>query len=269
MENEEEKIVHFELNYLDGVSVTHGYNISNAFPLHFHSTYNLGIIELGQREFNYRGRETILKQNDIFIIQPFEPHSCKSIKNSSHSYKILSLNLDTHYYFPQLIIHRPELLSTIREFHAIAEYEKTSSKVKKLYNEIVTQLKTYSHESASANLNKEISLKIRLTKQFIEDNCHRNISLKRMAHIACLSEFHFNRYFHKCYGLSPYAYYLVCKMKKSQKILLEQKSVIITTYDIGFFDQSHFIKLFKKHIGVTPGKYLKDNKDDNLYEGHA
>jgi AraC-like DNA-binding protein len=50
-------------------------------------------------------------------------------------------------------------------------------------------------------------------------------------------------------------------MKKTQKTILKQRSVIETTYDIGFFDQSHFTKLFKKHIGVTPGKYLRDNKE--------
>jgi len=261
MTREQEKIIHFELPSLQGVSVTHGYNISNAFPVHFHSTYSLGIIERGKRDFRYRGRKTVLKKNDIFIVQPFEPHSCTSFKKSSHSYKILSFNLEPHYYFLQFIIDRPDLLRTIREFHAVAEYEKTSSHVVRLMDEIIAQLKALSLQSPSVIFNKEISSKIRLTKQFIEDNCHRDISLKKMSRIACLSEFHFNRYFHTCYGLSPYAYYLVCKMKKTQKTILKQRSVIETTYDIGFFDQSHFTKLFKKHIGVTPGKYLRDNKE--------
>ena len=260
MKQEIEKIIHFELQNLPGISITHGYNISNAFPVHFHSTYNLGVIELGKREFTYRWQKTILKKNDIFIIQPFEPHCCKSVHHSFHSYKILSFNLDTYCYFPQLIIDRPDLLSTIREFHAKAEYERMSANVKMLLDEIINQLKTLSLESAPMNFNKEISSKIRLTKQFIEANCNRDISLREMSRIACLSEFHFNRCFHKCYGLSPYAYYLICKMKKSQKALMKQKSVIETTYDIDLFDQSHFIKLFKKHIGVTPGKYLRDNK---------
>ena len=43
---------------------------------------------------------------------------------------------------------------------------------------------------------------------------------------------------------------------------MRQKSVTSTAFDIGFFDQSHFTRLFKKHIGVTPGKYLRDN-DEN------
>jgi hypothetical protein len=44
-----------ELSCRKGVSITHGYNISNSFPAHFHATYTLSIIELGECEFTYRG----------------------------------------------------------------------------------------------------------------------------------------------------------------------------------------------------------------------
>jgi len=260
MINEQEKIVNFNIDFIKGVTVTHGYNILNAFPVHFHSSYNLGIIELGEREFAYRGTRTILKKNDIFIIQPFEPHKCKSINNSCHSYKIISFNLNNYYYFPELIIHQADLLCKIRKFHTLVKSEKSSSKLSGIFIEIINQLHSYSTNNKSDILDKNITSKLNFAKHYIEKNCHLEISLKQMSDFACLSEFHFNRYFHKCYGLSPYAYYLVCKMKKAQKVLVKQKSIINTTYNMGLFDQSHFTKLFKKHIGVTPGKYLRDNK---------
>ncbi len=259
MKNEQEKIIHFELDHLNGVSVTHGYHISNAFPVHFHSSYNLGIIEQGERVSAYRGGTTVLRENDLFIIQPFEPHSCRSIGDSVHCYKIISFNLDTYCYFPELKIDCPQLVDSVKKFHVLAEYEKSSEKLICLFNEIVGQLKSFSFAGSRTIINEDISLRIQLAKHFIEDNCSRNIQVQEMADIACLSEFHFERFFHKCYGLSPYAYYLVCKMRKSQKLLTMQRSVIDTTYDIGFFDQSHFTRLFKKYVGVTPGRYLRDN----------
>ncbi|MBN1186280.1 MAG: AraC family transcriptional regulator [Bacteroidales bacterium] len=261
MKSEHGKIIHFKLKNIKGVSVTQGYNISNVFPVHFHSSYILGVIELGEREFTYRGETSILKPDDIFIVQPFEPHSGKSVDNSDHSYKVISLNLNASYYFPKLVLHQTDLGNKIKEFHALAEYEHSSIQLISLYDEIILQLRKFSVENYTACIDENTSSKISLAKQFIENNCMRDISLKEISSVACLSEFHFNRIFHRCYGLSPYAYYIVCKMKKSQKVILEQKSVIETTYDIGFFDQSHFTKLFKKHIGVTPGKYLRDNKE--------
>lgn len=260
MNREQEKIVQIDLISTLGIIITHGYNIANAFPVHFHSTYNLGIVELGEREFTYRGVKSILTPNDIFVIQPFEPHCCKSHNNTSHCYKIISFNFDTYHYFPQLVINQPELLTKIQKLHALAEFERTSLLLQGLLNEILELLKTFADKADSSESNDDISTKIFESRKYIEDNCTREVTLKEMADIACMSEYHFNRCFHRYFGLSPYAYYLVCKMKKSQKILTTNESIADTVFDIGLFDQSHFTRLFKKHIGVTPGKYLKNNK---------
>lgn len=261
MKNEQEKLLNFKIDILNGVSVTHGYNITNAFPVHFHTTYNLGFIEYGNRFFYYRGSKYDLKQNDIFIIQPFEPHCCKSIDKTAHSYKVLSFPLDKSIFFPQLVINSPQLLNLLKEFHTLAEYEIKSSKLEKIFNEIIIHLNKYSTETNSEISEEIYPEKIYLAKKHIEEHCDIELTLKEMANVACLSEYHFNRCFHKLYGLSPYAYYLVCRMKKVQNVLIKQKSVTTTTYETGFFDQSHFTKLFKKYIGVTPGKYLKDNNN--------
>lgn len=257
MKNIQEKLLHFELACLPGITITHGYNICNAFPVHFHATYNLGIIELGEREFTYRGENTVLKPNDVFMIQPFEPHSCQSIGNRYHSYKMISFQINIACYFKDLRIDTPELLNKIRRFHTLAEYEKESPQLPVIFTGIKDLLMKCSVEYA---VNDEtIVPQLSASRQFIENNCQRELSLKEIADVASLSEFHFSRHFHKAFGLSPYAYYLVCKLKLSQATLRKQRCITDTTYDIGFFDQSHFTRLFKKHIGVSPGKYLKDN----------
>jgi AraC-like DNA-binding protein len=263
MKNEQEKVINFKLDELNGLTITHGYNIVNSFPVHFHSTYNLGVIELGRREFNYRGALTELKQNDVFIIQPFEPHSCKSINGEPHSYKIVSLDFDYKNYFPQLIINDAKLQKTLTKFHALAEYNKNSPELNEAYFLIIKTLREYSTQTNEIhNIEYDLSA-INQAKKFIENNCLLEISLDEMAEQAFLSAYHFNRIFHKYYGLSPYAYYLLCKIKKSQNTLLTLKSVTETAYETGFFDQSHFTKLFRKHVGVSPGRYLKQNIDND------
>ncbi len=260
MKNGQESVINFKIHLLEDVSVTHGNNIFNSFPVHFHTRYSLGIVELGEREINYRGTRYKLKQNDIFILQPFEPHNCVSENNSGHSYKILSFNTNKTLYFPKLIIRNNSLFYLLKEFHILAEYEKNSLKLKLLFKDIMRQLEEKYSESKTDLYNDTYQEKINMTKQYIENKCHQELTLKEMADVACLSEYHFNRYFHRSYGLSPYAYYLVCKIKKAQKILMQEQSVIETAFKSGCFDQSHFTRLFKKHIGVKPGRYLKDNR---------
>ena len=259
MKRTQERVLSFHPDILENVSITHGYNITHSFPVHFHTTYNLGIIELGERDIHYRGSKYTLKQDDVFIIQPFEPHSCISKNNPGHSYKIVSFELKNASFFAGLVIDNPELRERLKELHEEIEIQNDSPELKRIFEQILSLLIPYSSESKTDISTQQHINSVNIAKQFIEEQCHRELSLKEMADKAFLSEYHFNRCFHKLYGLSPYAYYLVCKMKKAKTVLIKNKSILKATYETGFFDQSHFTRLFKKHIGITPGKYLKDN----------
>lgn len=260
MKKEQGKIISFDIEGLSNVWVTHAYNIANDFPVHFHSSYIIGITEQGEREFHYGGQTYFLEQGNIFFIQPFEPHSCNTKGENGHSYKIISFKSEQNFYFPDFTIRNAKLLHLLQKFHILAEYEHSSPKLGEMFNQIVEELKRYSIPNKNNDLGSFLP-KIEKAKSFIAKNCLSELTLKTMANVACLSEYHFNRLFHKCFGLSPYAYYLVCKIKKTQKLLIQHDSVIDTTFESGFFDQSHFTRLFKKHVGVTPNKYLNDNKN--------
>jgi AraC-like DNA-binding protein len=259
MNNWNERIIDFKLNNLNGIRITHGFNIGNSFPAHFHSTFNLGLIELGERVVHYRGERHRLKQDDIFILQPFELHSCNSPDNSVHSYKIISFEPGRKYYFPELIVNDLTLLNLIREFHTLAVHRGKLPYINKLFDQIKSVLLKYSIVDVALQQRREEKSSVDKALRFIELNCLEEIGLSDMAGSAPLSVYHFNRVFHRYLGLSPYAYYLSCKIRKSKSILIESKSATQTAYKTGFFDQSHFTRSFKTHVGVSPGKYLKEN----------
>lgn len=58
--------------------------------------------------------------------------------------------------------------------------------------------------------------------------------------------------FKKDFGMSPAKYIIGRKMKIARQKLLEGKSVSETASELGFYDQFHFSKAFKKHFGHSP-----------------
>ena len=52
-------------------------------------------------------------------------------------------------------------------------------------------------------------------------------------------------------GVSPSAYYNKLKIEEAKHLLL-QKNVNETSWDLGYENVSHFIRLFTKAFGVTP-----------------
>lgn len=252
------KIVQFEIPSIDGVTVTHGYAISHTFPMHFHATCSVGIIESGCREFCFRGDTYRLEAGDVFVLQPYDPHSCQSPEGTTNSYKVISFAVDSSLYFPSLLVNDEQLLTMLRKFHALAEYDQQSSTLVPLFDAIKARLESFSVACSRSVRTDELE-HMAAAKLYIEENCSRDLSIGEVAAHVNLSKFHFIRLFRQCYGMSPHAYELMCRVKVSQRLLRNRSAAIEAGYETGFFDQSHFIKEFKRQVGVTPGRFCRDN----------
>jgi len=95
--------------------------------------------------------------------------------------------------------------------------------------------------------------------EYIETHLIDELSAEKLADVAGMSVPHFNRVFRKTLRLSPMEYVLSLRVQEAQRLLVTTDlplSEIATT--VGFYDQSHFTKRFRKVTGITPRQYRKD-----------
>lgn len=71
-----------------------------------------------------------------------------------------------------------------------------------------------------------------------------------------VSKYHYIRKFKEIAGITPHKFQIQNRIRKSQKLLLNQNSIADVSIIIGFYDQSHFDKYFKKIVGVSPVEYI-------------
>lgn len=91
---------------------------------------------------------------------------------------------------------------------------------------------------------------------YVQQHIADEISVDRLADIACVSLPHLNRLFSKAFGLSPLRYVNRKKILHAQKLLLTTGLTVQQVASrVGFDDASYFIRLFKKHVGFTPQDY--------------
>ena len=65
------------------------------------------------------------------------------------------------------------------------------------------------------------------------------------------------RLFQKNYGLSPQMILCILRFQKCLKTILEEKSSKSVRETSNYYDQSHFIKDFKRNIGITPFELVR------------
>ncbi|NLK95282.1 MAG: AraC family transcriptional regulator [Clostridiales bacterium] len=56
--------------------------------------------------------------------------------------------------------------------------------------------------------------------------------------------------------LTPHYFQIQNRIRKSQLLLQQGYSVVFTASEIGFYDQSHFVKSFRKVFGISPLEYI-------------
>lgn len=92
--------------------------------------------------------------------------------------------------------------------------------------------------------------------EYIRQNISSSINLKDLSDKACMSTTSFYRYFKRELGMSPIEFILNEKIKQAKK-LLKNPGIQINEvcFMSGFDDCNYFIRLFKKHEGITPKQY--------------
>lgn len=94
--------------------------------------------------------------------------------------------------------------------------------------------------------------------RYLEENFREEVSMESMAELSGLSSTQFNKRFRDLLRLSPTEYLLRLRVQEAQRLLVETTDEIASlAVMIGFCDQSHFTKRFKRVTGMTPLNYRK------------
>lgn len=78
-----------------------------------------------------------------------------------------------------------------------------------------------------------------------------------------------NRLYNKTLGISPKEFLNIRRLRNSMDSLRRDERDIEIAYKLGFFDQSHLIREFKKYTNQTPRKFSNSNLliDNNVWLG--
>ena len=93
----------------------------------------------------------------------------------------------------------------------------------------------------------------------MEEHYTEAISLDELAKVCNLNAAYLNRIFKQALGLPPHAYQINVRLLKAKVLLQEGQTISNTALKLGFTDQSHFTRRFKRSFGMTPGQYQKIN----------
>lgn len=97
-------------------------------------------------------------------------------------------------------------------------------------------------------------------KERIMSDTASELRLDELAEQIYISKYYLIRQFKETIGLTPHSFQLQNRIRKSQHMLSEGWKIADVAAELGFYDQSHYIKCFKNIVGLTPGEYIDSLK---------
>ena len=116
---------------------------------------------------------------------------------------------------------------------------------------------TYSVISTCIPADNDIKTELDIIKNEIIGNLEVELSVAEMSQKVNISSYHLIRKFSSENGLTPHKFQMQCRIRKAQELLREGYKVIDVAQMVGFSDQSHLDRVFKKQVGITPEEYIK------------
>jgi len=171
-------------------------------------------------------------------------------------------------FFEQSYAYDNSIKVILRNIYSLFSVDEVN---KLLLNELFQQLVLYlisTQKSIKMNIENidlvkkttrlEIYRRLKLAKEFIDENFTDNIDIYTISQNANLSSFHFLRLFNQAFNITPHRYQVSRRLELAKQLLSgSELPVTQICFECGFESVSHFSRLFKSRFGVPPLKFRK------------
>ncbi len=258
---------------VDGVDLLRARFVTHRYGRHAHETYTFGLIEAGVEEFDY-GR-TLLRAGPgaVALLNPDVVHTGQAATPFGWTYRVLYPQVSVVSsvaaelgvqggtpWFPDTVLYDPATAGLLRQAHQAAEHgDRLASST--LLTAALTRL-LRAHSAAPPIDGPKAPSRSPASVQAVRDLLPERLadppSLGELAAITGLSQFALLRAFRQETGMPPHAYLNQLRVRRARQLLDGGLPPADVAAQIGFADQAHLTRHFKRVVGVPPAAYQRE-----------
>lgn len=231
---------------------------------HSHHFYHIIFVTSGTLEVGLKGATHMVHENQAVILPPYTPHALSS-KNGYCQIGVDIFDADDSELCGLLNQTFPSGFAIVKMHVLPARFEEMIKSVQDLTK--LNRLKLQNNaealvlsfiEQASDTVNK--SFRDRFLDMIAHDES-LSFALPDMCEFLNISKTHLERLVHDEFECSAVEYYNKLKLMKACFLLQNSESSIRQISEkLGFYDESHFTRFFKKNMGITPCAYRNSSR---------
>ncbi|RJG09651.1 AraC family transcriptional regulator [Pseudomonas cavernicola] len=262
-----EQINHFS-SALPGVRLIDAEYHRFAFPRHFHLEYHIGLLLQGRQRYVYRGERHLAGAGDTLLMTPESIHDGASLPGEGYRIRVLALDprwleqasrslSDGRQGAPRLttaILRNPGLQLDLHNLHGAMRTGSRLSQESLLLQAMAGLLGLASTLRVVELEQGFAPRRWGQIREWLESRLDQPPSLEELAAFCELSPWQTLRRFSRQCGLPPHQWLTQLRLERALPLVLGGMPLSDIAVQLGFYDQAHFTRLFRRTYGLPPAR---------------
>ncbi|GGV66123.1 AraC family transcriptional regulator [Streptomyces massasporeus] len=243
---------------------------SHVYAPHAHDEFTIGVTVGGSEVIAYRGGHIHSYPGSIVVLEPGEMHTGGPAACDGYAYQALyaepalltdgTLGGLTHFRDP--VLHDPELATALRAAHTDISACPDPLEAESRLPWLLTALaRRHSTSRAASDTVPGADHIARSVRDRLADELLDPPSLAALATDLGLSRYQLLRAFRTTMGVPPYAWLAQHRVARARGLLEAGLRPAEVAGLVGFADQAHLTRWFRRVLGVTPAAYRNSVQD--------
>ena len=260
-----EKLAFYRPRAIPGVEILSA--VDSGEPWHvYHEQYAFCAVHHAATHIVYRGRVEPIGNRSVSFFEPGESHHNAKVHIRS-DFKVLFIKPEVFERAAQeagspqpphfdLLPRRapPDIMDTVYSFcEAVEQGDATLEQEARLISCLNRFMACAERPVRTARQDERPA--VTRAKRYLTERFNESVTLDELSAVAGISKFHLVRQFAKQTGLSPHAFQVHVRIERARMLLQQGFSPAEIAMLVGFADQSHLTRHFKRIWGITPGAY--------------
>jgi AraC-like DNA-binding protein len=235
---------------------------------HWHETHSIGVITGGRSTYVNGTHAEVVERGAVVVINPGDVHGCNPVGDAPWSYVMFYLDpvwlgsVQARLRGDKDSAFRPYDLAALRAPHVVDAGVRLFGVLTDARRSVVEReaavvgfVALLDGELAPGRQPEAVTQKVERVAHYIDTHFANALPLQDLCDAAHLSGSYLIRAFKKRYGVAPHEYQTNRRIQYAKARLRAGAPIAQVALDVGFSDQAHFQRVFKRMTAATPGQY--------------
>jgi AraC-like DNA-binding protein len=241
--------------------VFHAHFVDYAYPPHVHDAWTVFIVDDGWIRYDLETRHRGAGGEPVTVLPPHVVHDGRPAGGNGFRKRVLYLGtdvLDERLIGPAVDkpdIHEPALRRAVHALHrALGEPDDAMEAEARLAT-VGDRLRAHLGDPPSELGDRPPARLARDLRDLLDGQLFEGTTLTQAGWALGASPSHLVKCFTQTFAIAPHQYVMARRIDAARKRLLGGEPIAMVAAGVGFYDQAHFTRQFKRHVGTPPGRY--------------